>query len=100
MKTKKILRPLSIGLAMILFQGCASLKSEVKEEQSDTQTRKIVIGERVDKDKFDKWISSFRPTMTEPVIEKKFIPDQIRGNVYETGHWVYLIRSQSSWRAK
>jgi hypothetical protein len=37
------------------------------------------------------------PKLTRPGVQKIWVPDQINDNVYETGHWKYIIDKQSVW---
>lgn len=37
------------------------------------------------------------PKLTRPEDHKIWVPDQIHDNIYETGHWQYVIDKQSVW---
>ena len=38
-----------------------------------------------------------QPKITRPEVRKVWVPDQIHDNVYEMGHWQYVIDKQSVW---
>lgn len=41
-----------------------------------------------------------QPKLTRPDVRKVWVPDQIHDNVYEMGHWQYVIDKQSVWSKK
>ncbi|MBI2026397.1 MAG: hypothetical protein HYS98_01070 [Deltaproteobacteria bacterium] len=103
MKKKTILYLISIGVIILNISSCSSLKSLLgnRKAAEDTEvppvTRRVTIGDQVNEEQFNKWVSSALPRVTEPVIEKKFISDTIQGNTYVPGHFIYVIKSQSQW---
>ena len=40
------------------------------------------------------------PKLTRPEVRKIWVPDQIHDNIYEMGHWQYVIDKQSVWSKK
>ena len=38
------------------------------------------------------------PYLTDPQVRKIWVPEKISGNKYETGHWMYIIQTPSTWR--
>lgn len=69
-------------------------------EQRETRGKEKAF----DENKFSQWLTSQGssldpdlPQLSDPIIEKQFIPDQVRGNQYMTGHWVFTIKNPTKW---
>ena len=99
------------GSIVLSLSSCASLKKYIPglkakdkaEEQQlneDTLIKRVVIGDKMDEEQFRKWIVQSLPATTEPVIERKYIPDHIQGNQYVQGHFIYILKSQSKWQSQ
>lgn len=71
MKTQNLVL---IGFAIIAILGCQS-----KQKKSDKDQNLVP------------------PKLTRPEVRKIWVPDQIHDNIYESGHWQYVIDKQSVW---
>jgi len=50
--------------------------------------------------KVDAGAEPISPKLTRPDVRKVWVPDQIKDNIYEMGHWQYVIDKQSVWSKK
>lgn len=50
-----------------------------------------------DKKKADQETSQNIPKLKRPEVRRVWVPDQIVGDEYVTGHWKYLIEKNSVW---
>lgn len=61
---------------VLLLAGCASSSKELQKSGSD-------------KAEF--------PHLTKPKLRSMWVPDQIEGNKYIEGHYIYIIEDPGSW---
>ncbi len=59
-----------------------------------------IFGCSLKQKKKDNPLEAIPPQLTRPEVRKIWVPDQIHDNIYEMGHWQYVIDKQSVWSKK
>jgi hypothetical protein len=72
----KYINKITVGVALLmLFTGCAT---QTKKNADQTPAQDI-------------------PKLKRPEVRRVWVPDQIVGDEYVTGHWKYLIEKNAVW---